>query len=89
MAILKDGEVSASLLFGFNEEGLIESVRAEARGRTLNGKLVLSPWEGLWSDYQERDGMSIPMRGEARWLLPQGPRPYWRARIGRIDYEFV
>mgnify|MGYP001187735348 CR=1 FL=1 len=88
-ATLKDGEVSASLLFGFNEDGLIESVRAEARGRTLNGKLVVAPWEGLWSDYQQREGMTIPMCGEARWLMSGGPRPYWRARIGRIDYEFV
>ncbi len=88
-ATLNDGEVSVSLLFGFNEDGLIESVRADERGRTLNGKVVMSPWEGLWSDYQQHEGMTIPMCGEARWLMPQGPRPYWRARIGRIDYEFV
>jgi hypothetical protein len=49
----------------------------------------VSPWEGLWSDYQQREGMTIPMCGEARWLMSGGPRPYWRARIGRIDYEFV
>ena len=33
-ATLKDGETTVTMLFRFNENGLIESVRAEARGRT-------------------------------------------------------
>ena len=87
-ATLRDGEVSVELLFCFDEDGLIESVRADARGRLVDGKMVTLPWEGLWSDYQQRNGMCVPLQGEVRWLLPQGPRPYWRGRIGRIEYEF-
>ena len=87
-ATLNDGEVSATLLFCFNDQGLIESVRADARGRLVGGKIVTLPWEGLWFDHQQRDGMWVPMRGEARWLLPQGPRPYWQGSIARLVYEF-
>ncbi|MCB1968150.1 MAG: hypothetical protein KDI64_19490, partial [Candidatus Accumulibacter sp.] len=88
-ATLNDGEVSATLLFCFNDQGLIESVRADARGRLVGGKIVTLPWEGLWFDHQQRDGMWVPMRGEVRWLLPQGPRPYWRGSIARLAYEFA
>ena len=87
-ATLTDGEVTVSLLFRFSADGLIESACADARGRMVSGKVVALPWEGLWSDYQQHNGMWIPMCCEARWLLP-APRPYWRARIGLIEYEFA
>ena len=88
VATLTDGKLSASLLFSFDDRGLVESVRAEARARLVDGQVVALPWEGLWSDYQQQHGMSVPTRGEARWLLPQGPQPYWRGRVGRLAYEF-
>lgn len=37
-ARLKDGETAVTLLFRFDENGLIESVRAEARGRAVAGE---------------------------------------------------
>ncbi|HRD92844.1 MAG TPA: hypothetical protein PL117_06175 [Accumulibacter sp.] len=88
IATLADGEVTVSLLFGFNDAGLIESVRAEARACLLAGQLASLPWEGLWSAHEQHHGMWVPMRGEVRWLLPQGPKPYWRGCVGRLDYEF-
>jgi len=88
-ATLKDGETTVTLLFRFNEEGLIKSVRAEARGRTVAGKMVPTPWEGRWSNYEIRDGMRIPIEGEVAWILPEGPKPYWRGRITKISYELA
>lgn len=88
LATLTDDELSVSLLFCFDEAGLVESVRAEARAHVLGGKLLVLPWEGLWCDYEQHQGMWVPMRGDVRWLLPQGPKPYWRGRVGRLDYEF-
>ncbi len=88
-ATLKDGETSLTLLFRFNENSLIESVRAEARGRTVGGAVIPTPWVGRWSDYESRDGMLIPTKGEVSWVLPEGPKPYWRGRITQIDYEFA
>ncbi len=88
-ATLKEGETTVTLLFRFNEEGLIKSVRAEARGRTVAGKMVPTPWEGRWSNYEIRDGMRIPIEGEVAWILPEGPKPYWRGRITKISYELA
>ncbi|MEW6173715.1 MAG: DUF6544 family protein [Bacillota bacterium] len=88
-ATLKDGDTTVTMLFRFNEAGLIESVRAEARGRTVGGTVIPTPWEGRWSHYELRYGMRIPLEGEVAWLLPEGPKPYWRGRITSLTYEFV
>lgn len=86
-ATLTDGAVSVTLLFMFNEEGLVERVRAEARGRTVGGLTVPTPWEGRFWNYAERDGIRIPLNGEVVWLLPEGEKPYWRGRISEVTYE--
>lgn len=88
-ATLKDGKLHLTLLFRFDNDGLIESVRAEARGRTVAGAVISTPWEGRWSNYELRDGMRIPVEGEVSWMLPGGPKPYWRGRITGLGYEFV
>ncbi|MFH1184330.1 MAG: DUF6544 family protein [Chloroflexota bacterium] len=88
-ATLKDGGITLTMLFRFNEDGLFESVRAEVRGRTVAGAVIPTPWEGRWSHYELRDGMRIPLEGEVAWMLPEGPKPYWRGRITRLDYEFT
>lgn len=86
---LKDGDHTVTMQFRFNDAGLVGSVRAHARGRTVKGALIPTPWEGRWWDYERRDGMLVPMRGEAAWLPPDGPKPYWRGRITGVTYEFA
>ncbi len=88
-ATLKDGDISLTLLFRFDEAGLIASVRAEARGRTVGREVIPTPWEGRWWRYNLRDGMRVPLEGEVAWILPEGPKPYWRGRITSLSYEFV
>lgn len=88
-ATLKDGQTSVSLEFRFDEEGLIGSVRAAARYRTVNGALVATPWQGRFWAYEHREGIRIPLEGEVAWQLPEGPWPYWRGRITSIAYEFA
>ena len=86
-ATLEDGDIAATMLFRFDETGLVASVRAEARGRTVHGAVVPTAWEGRWWNYEVRDGMRVPMEGEAVWLLQEGPKAYWRGRIARMEYE--
>jgi hypothetical protein len=86
---LKDGGIRLTLLFHFDENGLIKSVRSEVRGRTVAGAVIPTPWEGRWSNYELRDGMSIPIDSEVAWQLPEGQKPYWRGRIKSIRYEFA
>jgi len=88
-ATLQDGETVVTLLFRFGQDGVIESIRADARGRTVAGAVIPTPWEGRWRNYQAREGMRIPLEGEVAWILPKGPRPYWRARIIMLRYEFA
>jgi hypothetical protein len=89
-ATLQDGDTTVSLDFRFDEAGLIASIRAEARARTVNGGLVFAPWQGRFWDYELRDGMRIPRSGEVAWQLPDGSLlPYWRGRITNIAYEFA
>jgi hypothetical protein len=88
-ATLRDGDVAVTLLFRFDKDGLITSVRAEARGRTVQGKVVPTPWEGRWRNYEAREGMRVPLEGEVAWLLPGGAKPYWRGRIRQLSYEFA
>lgn len=88
-ATIVDGNIELSLLFRFNEEGLIESVYSPGRGRTVEGTTRNTPWEGRWSNYQRRDGMLIPLTGEALWHTPAGEQPYWRGNIEDIRYSFL
>lgn len=88
-ATIRDGDVTVTLLFRFNDAGLIGSVRADARGRAVNSTVVPTPWEGRMWGYEWRDGMYVPMQAEVAWQLPEGPLPYWRGRITGIAYEFA
>jgi len=87
-ATLADGPLALTLLFSFNAAGLIDSVRAEARGAMVGQKMVMAPWEGRWSDYQVRGGMTVPSTGEAAWLRPEGRKPYFRGSVRSLAYEF-
>ncbi|NEV62547.1 DUF6920 family protein [Thiorhodococcus minor] len=88
-ATLRDGDLEVSAVFGFDEEGMIRSVRSEDRGRMLGDRLAATPWEGRFQDYEPRSGMRIPTQAEAAWLLPDGPQPYWRGRVTDILYRFA
>ncbi len=86
---LVDGDLSVSLVVRFGVDGLIESVHSDGRYRDIDGTQIRTPWEGRFWNYEERDGMLIPLDGEVAWLLPEGRRPYWRGHIDAITYEFA
>jgi hypothetical protein len=87
-ATLIDGSVSVTLLFTFANSGLIETVSAEARGRTVEGRTVPTPWQGRFWNYAQRDGMQVPSDGEVAWLLPGDAMPYWRGHMTELSYRF-
>ena len=87
-ATIVDGPLTLTLLFRFNDAGLIDSARAEARGAMVGREMVMAPWEGSWSNYQERDGMTVPITGEAAWLRPEGRKPYFHGAVTSLSYEF-
>jgi hypothetical protein len=88
-ATIVDGPLTLTLLFRFNDAGLIDSFRAEARGAGVGKEMVMLPWEGSWSNYQVRDGMTVPFSGEVGWMRPQGRRPYFLGTVTALAYEFA
>jgi hypothetical protein len=87
-ATMVDGPVSLTLLFRFDAAGLIESFRAEARGSMVGKIMVQAPWEGRFSNYQTRDGMSVPLAGEVAWMRPEGRKAYFKGVVSQLSYEF-
>jgi len=88
-ATLQDGVNSVTLLFRFGEDGPIDSIRAEARGRMSGNRVVLAPWVGRFWNHAWRHGMRVPLNGEVAWAWPEGLRPYWRGQIRQLSYEFA
>jgi hypothetical protein len=88
-ATLTDGSITVTLLFRFDDQGLIDAVRSEGRYRDVEGTQIPTAWQGRFWDYQRRDGMLIPLAGEVGWQPEEGSRPYWRGRIDRIDYQYA
>jgi hypothetical protein len=85
-ATLTDAPTTVSLVFRFNAEGTIETMRAEARYRD---KLTTMPWSGRFWDYSTRNGMLIPLQGEVGWEYPDGIRLYYKGKVTEINYEFA
>jgi hypothetical protein len=85
-ATLTDGATTVSLVFQFNAEGAIATMRTEARYRD---KLTAMPWSGRFWEYSVRNGMLIPLEGEVGWEYPEGTRLYFKGRVTEINYEFA
>jgi hypothetical protein len=88
-ATLADGDTLVTLTMRFGDDGLIETVTAAARARTVGDHTEMAPWLGRFWNYATRDGMRIPLEGEVAWLMPNGPKPYWRGTIRSVAYEFA
>lgn len=88
LATLRDGRIEVTLLYRFGFDGMVETVRAEARSRIAGKLRVATPWAGSWRSYVEREGMRVPSEGEVAWVLPEGPRPYWRGTATRLTYDY-
>jgi hypothetical protein len=85
-ATVTDGATTVSLVFLFNPEGTIETMRAEARYRD---KLTAMPWSGRFWNYSTCNGMLIPLEGEVGWEYPDGIRLYYKGKVIGINYEFA
>ncbi len=87
-ATMADGPLTLTLLFRFNEAGLVDSFRAEARGAGVGKDMVMLPWEGRFSNYRVQDGMTVPFTGEVAWLRPEGRKSYFLGTVTALTYEF-
>jgi hypothetical protein len=88
-ATIVDVPISLSLLFRFNEAGLIASVHADARGAGVGKDMVMLPWDCGLSDYGAYQDMLLPTTGEAAWMRPEGRKPYFLGKVTRLNFEFL
>jgi hypothetical protein len=84
-ATVRDGDVSASVVFEFGEEGYVRRLTADRYRQDTDG---YAPWVGRYRGYEERDGLVIPTEGEVAWETPEGEKPYWRGAVTGVDYRF-
>ena len=87
LATLSDGATTVALEFTFNERGEISEFFAPARVYSTKGELKSFPWRGRLWNYQERNGVMIPLEGEVSWQMPQGNEPYNRGKIVDVEYD--
>ena len=83
-ATLMDGPISLTLLFSFDDAGLITTVHADARGSGVGKDMVMLPWDCTMSNYQLRNAMMVPTRGE----VGKGGKPYFVGDLTSLVYEF-
>jgi hypothetical protein len=87
-ATMVDGDIRMTMRYTFDAAGLVTTVVAAARGALVDGKVLTMPWQGHMSNYQECNGMRVPLTGEAAWLSTHGRKPYWRGTIVSAVYGF-
>ncbi|MDP2015822.1 DUF6544 family protein [Hydrogenophaga sp.] len=88
-ATMVDGPVALTLLFRFDDAGLISSVRAESRGAGVGKDMVMLPWDCGLSDYRWQNGMLLPMTGEAAWMRPEGRKAYFVGHVTKISHALL
>ncbi|MEF8869956.1 MAG: DUF6544 family protein [Haloarculaceae archaeon] len=82
-ATIEHGGNTATATFHFDERDRVERVTAERYRQETDDH---APWTGHFRAYETRNGLSVPTEADVEWNLPEGDRPYWRARIARIEH---
>jgi hypothetical protein len=89
LATLSDGDTTVSLEFRFNDANEVTGVFSHERFRDVQGKYESAAWAGYFWNYEERNGMRIPIEGEVEWQLSSGALPYWKGRVTKVEYDFI
>jgi hypothetical protein len=78
--------VTVSAVFHIADDGRLERITAR-RHMSAGGEFVLADWAIPVTEYREMNGMQIPCRGDAVWLLEDGEYDYIKAEITEIEYD--
>lgn len=80
-ATIEVGPTRATVEFGVDAEGRVESCRAARRPRLVGKEFVETGWQGEFSLYREFDGMRVPTLAEVAWELGEGRFTYFKGRV--------
>lgn len=84
-----EGDVVATVMLHFDDEGDIHRITAADRPRTVGSKTVDTRWSGTFSDYRTFKGYRIPTKGEVSWDLEDQTFIYWRGEVVDLGVEQV
>ncbi len=85
--VIKDKGYTASGIFTFNEKGEIVKFVTNDRYMEADGKYFKEQWAGYYRNYQEIEGMKIPIEGEVEWNLSDKDLQYAKLKITDIQYN--
>jgi hypothetical protein len=85
-ATLAVGGRAVEALFHFGPDGLPERFEAE-RHREVDGRSVLTPFVGHLADFRQVDGVRVPFRLEAAWVVDGREQPYARWEVERFELD--
>ena len=85
--VIKDNGYTASGIFTFNEKGEIIKFVTNDRYIEADGKYFKEQWGGYYRNYQEIEGMKIPIEGEVEWNLSDKDLQYAKLKITDIQYN--
>jgi hypothetical protein len=84
-ATLLDGGSPVNVVFEFDDEGKISSLRAQRYFDAGGGRFVLTPWLGRAGDYRELGGIRVPTSVEVSWGLASGEFTYARFHVNALE----
>lgn len=87
LATLSDGRTTVSLEFSFLPSGEIASFYTPARTYENGGEYKTLPWSGRLWNYEQKNGMMIPLLGEVAWEMDTGIAPYYKGKIVDAQYD--
>lgn len=85
-AFLRVGEREVQLVFHFGPDGWPTRVTAD-RWRDVDGRAILTPWQGEMGDWREVGGLRVPFRIAATWTLDGKPFTYARWEVQELEYD--
>jgi hypothetical protein len=77
--------VTVSLEFRFAPTGEVIGIYTPGRWGAFDDGYRKRPWEGHFRNYQQRDGLLIPLDADVGWYVAGVWQPVWRGSIDAFD----
>jgi hypothetical protein len=76
----RNDPTGATVDFEIGEDGQPIACRAE-RPRIVGKDAIPTPWSGISTEFQEREGLRVARRVEVQWHLPEATFTYFRGEV--------
>lgn len=87
-AVIKDGNLMVSATYHFGDEGQVERIVTDDKFRDLKSGFARSRFTMICRDYQDVDGVKIPLEVDFVWNLEEGDFEYGRFRIDDVRFYY-